>query len=195
MASINTSLNYWLASQYSDIGATAVKMQQAQADIASKQARVNALPNGTVLSARTNFRVGQDGKLEALDTTISTVEDALSEQARQQRSQNPFQRALAERQPRFSDILGPQILLSPDDEINLFALEDAQTQFTGTEVLGRRITDVFAEDENGEAVSVEMIPADGTQEKFRLSEQERVAVLYARNGNAVYDSPALEFAV
>lgn len=75
------------------------------------------------------YRTGPDGKPYAVDANITAgrrvVPDALEQDAPRQQPQNFTQKSLAPSARNFSELLPPQLLLSPTDQVKLFGVDGA----------------------------------------------------------------------
>lgn len=182
MASISTSLNSLLATNFSNFGRIGQGVNRTfnatQPPIDELRQQLGGLKEGTTISARYDYRVGANGQLVQTGSTIKVGEE---EQRRQQ--QQAYTQA-DERQQTFADLAKPRADLSPSDELALFASEDAPEGNQG--LVPAVLLKNGAEDEDGTAIDVELI-TPGTQEPtgnastLDAQRQQRVSALYARN--------------
>ncbi len=192
MSGISSSLNYLLASNFTQMGPLPTAAQNQQQSFTNDvRAALGNLKPGTPVSTRTNYTVGNNGQLIAGATAI-TVGDATDES-----NQPSSQRYRQQQGPAlsFADLTKPKPKLSPEEEMLLFNAETLEDEE------GSRTSYVLpdgAEDENGEPVQMEVFtPNANAQSKPTLAQQlqQRVSHLYAQVNDIVYTSaPAVTFA-
>lgn len=193
MSSINTSLNYLLASNFSEIGKVATQVARPTNDLAAQLSRgLGKLEPGSKVSARFDYTVDAAGKLKAAGVSVKAgideIEDAVERDAQEKRN---YQFA-EERKRSFSDLLRPRALLSPSAESQLFAkqvLNDTLEQ-----------PDITASEEDGTPVEVELFTPQGQSVSTKVVDltsrlQRAASDLYARNNFVVYNvDPEVAFA-
>lgn len=155
---------------------------------------------GSTVTARTEYTVTANGALVPKSTAITvgnaTGADAL-DGSDGKLGVGTFTAAAADTRPlRFNDLAKPRALLSPEDEALLF---DADSVEGGLDGQARRFfDDAGAQDENGDAVTVEIIAPDVADRELPTlasQQQARVSNLYARNNDIVYNvEPVIAFA-
>lgn len=191
VSSISSSLNSLLATNFSGIPRYGVTPAQSPAAASAQEVKAafgNLKPGATV-SSRTDYTVSINGQLVPKSSVIS-VTDATDES-----SQQPafYRERQTEAKPQsFADLAKPKPILSPTEEAVLF---DADA-IDGDGQPRRFYDNQGAQDENGDAVEVEVIAPD-TQPTQTLAQQQqaRVSNLYARVGEIVYSvEPAVAFA-
>jgi hypothetical protein len=163
---------------------------------------------GATITARYQYKVAEDGTLVPTQTQITTgaPDDALTDTGRRAPRRSYRE---DERQPKFTDFLKPRALLSPSDELSIFASFAAaptpfgiplRAQFSTAGFITQTTTQVT--DENGETVEAELITPTtsnagnaAAQSAFAARAQTAVAGLYARNADIIYNiTPVAQFA-
>lgn len=198
MSSINTSINAFLASNFSEFNAAANTVVNGVANNAQRRDFSSALGSGikpgTSVRAQYDYTVNEDGKLVQTSASITIGGD---QQKRQQSAHYPP--AQDERPQSFANIAKPRADLSPSDETQLFAVNAAAeygVPGSGRPVILRN----GAHDQNGDAVDVELITNDGDEPRndaqtLAAQKQQRIASLYAKNSDVIYNvDPVLQFA-
>lgn len=201
MTNLLTSLSALLATNYPYAPRTAPVQNNAPrpgADFARDLLR-DAKPGSTVV-ARTEYTVTANGALVPKSTAITvgnaTGADAL-DGSDGKLGVGTYTAPAADPRPlRFNDLAKPRALLSPEDEALLF---DADSVEGGLDGQARRFFDESgAQDENGDAVAVEILSpdvADRQSPSLASQLQARISNLYARNNDIVYNvEPIIAFA-
>jgi hypothetical protein len=164
---------------------------------------------GSTVTARYQYKVGEDGSLIPHSTQITSEapEDALADSGR--RSSRRFTLP-DERKSSFTDFMRPKANLSPSDELSIFAnLNGAAPTPFGIPLSTRYTTEGFitqatthATDENGQMIEVELLSPSTSKANDALVQgavlaraQSAVAGLYTRNSYLAYNvEPAARFA-
>lgn len=206
MTTFNPALNFNFASAeatrlaYAERGAEdAVAAQLRQANAEQSKFAV-----GSTITARYQYKVAEDGSLVPIQTQITTDVPRDERQGLAQQGRRYPRQSLrdGERPPSFNDLATPKPLLSPSDEISIFAqLTQPVSSSVGNETLAdlpplaslMLVATSVAEavDENGETVQAELLAPETPPSENRLSftprAQYSVATLYARNNDVVYN--------
>lgn len=166
-----------------------------------------SLMAGTTITARYQFKVGQDGSLVPLSTQITTTAPYADDDAGGQGTRRGGRND--QRAAQLADLLKPKTSLSPTDESAVFAINleglrrstTLKTQYTLSPIVN--VSTAAVEDETGSIVEAEIyspVP-EGAQvtakaAPFAPGAQMAVAGLYARNYSVTYGvEPLNEFAV
>lgn len=200
MSGISSSLNYLLASNFSELGRTAITgVQTPPVNAAARAPFATNLKPGTPVSARYDYVVGANGALVQTNTTITTGKvDEDQENNSQRRGARGF--TTQERPQSFNDLLKAKPTLEPADEVALFAAQSVEVDDVADNTPTPVVLENAAQDENGESVEVELITDQTPRAQVQneaLAQQRQLAVsgLYARNSEAVYTvAPVLQFA-
>lgn len=202
MSTISTSLNYLLASNFSELGrpqaATAPFNGAGNISARDLRAALGNLPNGTNVSARTDYTVTANGTLvpRATSITVGNTAGADALDRTDGKLGTGFYTATPEL-PRltFGDLQRPRAALSPADEAELF---DADTVGGDVGQGSGYLQRDSAEDENGNPVEVEIITPDdllsanATQgANLAAQRQQSASGLYARTYALGTEEPAL----
>ena len=178
---------------------------RSQEDAAAAQLRAQLASNGNVLApgtkvtARIQYTVDKDGKLNQTSSEIThevsgDEKQGGSRQFLQQQQQAPSDQTLA-------SLERPHPLLSPSDEVALFADQSSQSTATNattenTSTLSISQGEGVAED--GSSVDVEIIAPQIAQDHTDSAQllvlpqlQAQVASLYARNNDIVFSATPL----
>ena len=205
MTTLNAALNYSFASAESSRIASA--SQGADESIAAqiRQAAANSpYQVGTTITAKYQYKVGDDGSLIPQQTQITTTapdEDAYNNSSggRQRAYQND------DRRNSLSDLVNPKPELSPTDEVSLYASAaspDAKPVDVTPAVSATAPVQAEVLDENGESVDAELItgnsageaeaeqPASSGSFMSLLAQRAQTAAanIYARNSDIVYST-------
>jgi hypothetical protein len=164
VSTISTSLNYLLASNFSEFArpqsAAAPLNGAGSLNARDLRAAMGALPNGTNVSARTDYTVTANGTLVPRSTSITIGNTAGADALDRADGKlgTGFYTATPEL-PRltFGDLQRPRVTLSPADEAELF---DADTVGGDVGQGSGYLQRDSAEDENGDPVEVELILPD-----------------------------------
>lgn len=170
-----------------------------------KQAAVEALKVGSIITARYRYRVGDDGALSQLQTQITAdaPDDESGSGAARRDGRASFLRHPMKREPEFSDLAQPRPQLSPADELSIFAVpaqsginrfvdRSTNTPPRAGDYASLTFTDVEAIDAKGQQITAEIIvPQTQQHEDYLLKLTPRVqfsvAMLYARNSDIIYN--------
>lgn len=198
MTTLNTALNYSFASAEAQRIAAA---ERGAEEVIANQLRQNAAREpfavGSTITARYQYKVGQDGSLIPLSTQITTEApiDAKVTGLTARRQRYKPEDELDERRPSFGDLARPKATLNPSDEVTLFAsLVDDQAEITA-----KPTSPIAAEvfDDLGAPVAAELIApqAKDNAPRTNVNANFAVASLYARNNDIVYTvTPIAQFA-
>lgn len=198
MTDLLTSLSALFATNYPYVPRAANAQNNAPRpnDFADKLAR--DLKPGSTVTTRTQYTVAANGALvpRSSSVTVSNVGGAGAASSTPNTGLGQFTLGTPLPPLSFSDLAKPRPKLSPDQEAVLF---DADSIEGGLDGQARRFfNDAGAEDENGDAVAVEIIApdvADRESPSLQSQQQVRVSNLYARNNDVVYNvEPAIAFA-
>jgi hypothetical protein len=173
-SSISSSLSALLASPYAS---------QSAIDKLRLGNATDPFKPGATVTAR--YTIEEDGNLALRDVNVvDAIDDATSDQAGDKRG-NAAQQDL----PRYSlsDISKPKANIGPSDEIALFAAPEEQPaaidyqsellEYTPPKANGAGITDI----------TLENAKTQPDQLSLAAQKQQRVANLYARNSDLVYN--------
>lgn len=199
MSSLSTSLNQLLAANYAFIKPPAAQNANPQTTNFDRDLLANLKPGSTV-TARTDYTVAANGSLIPKSTAI-TIGNASGADALDPKNGKPglgtyVAPQIDARPLRFADLTRPRANLNPSDEALLF---DADSIEGGDGQPARRFFDEQgAEDENGDAVQVEILSPDVADRELPAlasQRQARVSNLYARNNDIIYNvEPQIAFA-
>lgn len=191
MSDLLTSLNALFASNSPYVPrANASAGNPARNDFGRELANAELKPGATV-TRQTNYTVDTNGRLRKTGSQVTINEPSQPDGALL--TAIPFATpapgslaALSRAKPQ----------LSPSDEAQLFDADTIEGNVNGQ---GRRFRDqARAEDENGNAVEVEVLSpdlADREPASLRAQKQARASYLYARNNDIVYNvEPQVAFA-
>lgn len=199
MTTISTSLNQLLASNFSEVGRAAQAQSKPTEDMIAAQLRSgfrSVVSPGSSITAQYQYTVDRSGRLIPtnssflIENKIGKLEDALSDQARQQHAK--YYAKPDDRPQSFAHITKPKPVISPAEELRLYAdssLADEAAQ-----------PEVTASDEDGTPVEVEVFTPQGQQVSTKIVDlakqlQQKVSSLYAHNSDIIYNvEPALQFA-
>lgn len=205
MTIFNAALNYPFANTeatriaFAERGAEDVVAEQLKA------ANEQSFKVGSTITARYEFRVGEDGQLKPTATQITTSVGKPTDDS-SGRKRNGL-RYDEDRKPSFADLLKPKAELSPTDEVSLFA--DIKQIFPSTTSpvatngsIASEPPRTEATDENGDKVEVEILTSKGeavgnaaNSSSQNVRAQFFAANLYARNANAFFtDRPVTQVA-
>ncbi|PZP83827.1 MAG: hypothetical protein DI582_10260 [Azospirillum brasilense] len=202
MSTISTSLNYLLASNFSELGRaqTGTGPLNGAGNVSARDLRaaLGNLPSGTNVSARTDYTVTANGTLvpRATSITVGSTAGADALDRTDGKLGAGFYTAPTEL-PRltFGDLQRPRATLSPSDEAELFDTDTVGGDVgQGSGYLQRD----SAEDENGDTVEVEIITPDdllganiAQGANLSAQRQQNASGLYARTYALGTEEPAL----
>lgn len=207
VSSTYTNYNYASldASRLASARAAEEAAEQVRSNIADQASR---LEPGTTVTARYQYKVGADGTLVPTETQITTEAndaDAVTRDGdNKQRSRQALTRQNEERQQSFGDIAKPRALLSPADELALFAsiASESESASESSAINAPIAGEAVASD--GSKVEVEIFTAgtplaanQGSAQVLDLTARVKssVAALYARNNDLVFSvNPAAQLA-
>jgi hypothetical protein len=204
MTTLNAALNYSFASTESARIASAANGADESIAAQIKQAAANSpYQVGATITAKYQYKVGEDGSLIPQQTTITHTAPDDDNFAN---SGNGRQRAYRDddRRSSLSDLVNPKPELSPTDEVSLFATaasaHTAPVDITPSVSAAAPVQQAEVLDENGESVDAELITgsptaeADAPQDKTSFMSllaqraQTAAANLYARNSDIIYST-------
>lgn len=191
MSDLLTSLNALFASNYPYTPrANAAGNNAPRNDFARNLVNADLKP-GTTVTQQTRYTVDTNGRLQKTGSQVTIGE--------QQQSDSTLFPVVPFTTPVPTSLAAlsrtkPQ--LSPSDEAQLF---DADSIESGLNGQARRFLDqAGAEDENGDAVEVEILSPDVADRELPTTQAQRqlsVSYLYARNNDIVYNvEPQVAFA-
>ena len=181
----------------------AQRLARAQSDAAAAQlrtqlaAQTTALPVGSTVTARLNYKVGPDGSLVPTQTQITTKDNGT---ATDQRRSNGSPRQQQEADSRALAKLAPvRAALAPTDELALFGQDNQVAQATISADGSQNLASGTAVDGQGSPVDVAIItpradaPPQGSAQVLSLNArlQSSAAALYARNNDVAFNSVTL----
>ena len=201
MAVATTNTRYALdaGSQASLLRSARVQDEPAAAQLRTQleNAGERLLPGSTV-TTRTRYTVGRDGQLITVDTkvTTSTKENeygALADANDRRRGRKYFELQGDNANASLASLSQPRPLLSPSDELQLYAARDSDLLVTPS-LTSALISSGNAVAEDGSDVAVEIIrPLDDNDERsaqilaLTLRAQASAASVYARNNDIVFN--------
>ena len=193
MSDLLTSLSALFASNYPYVPRTNnVQGNPARANDQFARELVNGdLKPGTTVTQSTQYTVGTDGRLQKTGSQVT-----IGGQTATDTSLIPFAPFTTPAPTSLAALQRPRAQLTPEEEALLF---DADSIEGGLDGQARRFFDeAGAQDENGDAVVVEILSpdvADRDLPTLASQQQQRVSNLYARNNDVVYNvEPAIAFA-
>lgn len=169
--------------------ALANSIRQAAAD--------SSLVTGTTITARYQFKVGQDGSLVPLSTQITTAAPDAGEEEVGQGTRRGGRNN--QRFSNFTDLQKPKATLNPTEESAIFALSAQsfaqspilKTQYSLSPIVS--VASAAVEDESGTTVDAEIFAPVPEEAKITNNSapyapraQSAVAGLYARNSSVGY---------
>jgi hypothetical protein len=205
MTTLNPALSFNFASAEASRLASAERGAEEQVAAQLRAAAADkAFTVGSTITARYQYKVGQDGNLIPTRTDVTTEVRDETVTDREGRKGRGFLREQPDRrQPSFRDFSPIRAELSPSDEAVIFARGDAgqpnisvaiRPLTTNREAARSNVAEAF--DDNGSAVDAESIaPQLGptvVRDAVALSladvrAQSQVAAVYARNNDIVYN--------
>lgn len=196
MTMLNTALNYsFTSSEAMRIALADRGAEDVVAGSLQHAAEASKFAVGSTITARYQYRVGDNGALIPVQTQITTdaPENSQSAFVARRNARQALRDDEGRAPPSFRDLSRPRPQLTPSDELQLFAFYAKPYMPTPVSVSAGKIssqislspTQLEASDEQGEAVEAELIAPPTGYNKAQA--QFSVATLYARNNDVVYN--------
>jgi hypothetical protein len=190
VSTITTSLNQLLAANSAFGARPAVANPNSPANNFGRELLGDLKP-GTTVTKQTQYTVDTNGRLQRTGSQIR-----IGEQQNDNASSSNLPFVVPAPPATLAELQKPKPQLSPTDEALLF---DADSIEGGINGQSRRFFDQDgAQDENGQAVEVEVLSPDVADRELPAlasQQQARVSSLYARNNDIIYNvEPQIAFA-
>ena len=190
MSTISTSLNQLLASNFAFVARPSGANTNATTNNFGRELLGDLKP-GTIVTKQTQYTVDSNGRLQRTGSQLRIGEQ-------QNESASPTNQPVVVSAPpaTLAELQKPKPQLSPTDEALLFDADSIEGDLGGQ--ARRFFNRSGAQDENGQAVEVEILSpdlADRELPTLASQRQARASSLYARNNDIVYNvEPQIAFA-